>query len=234
MLLSNSSENNGIVTAVFDGDTIRVKFKNGVQKKVRLIGIDAPELNDSKNQVAFLAYMAKRFTFYHLYKEEVILTYDWQIEDKYGRLLAYVLKGKTLFNEFILREGFASVFLYFPFKKEYQKKFKVAEELARKEGKGFWRMGDFERIKAVDAKHHLGKLVAVEYKCNSIETKRGFVFLNSWRKKFAGLIPQDYMGSFPLYKSLLKRIVLVTGFLEDFRGQPQILIYFPHQVKVIK
>jgi len=210
-----------------------VKFKNGIQKKVRLIGIDSPELSASKEEVAFMAYMAKRFAFHHLYKKGVNLMYDQQLEDKYGRLLAYVWTENGFFNEFILQEGYAFVFLHFPFREDYKKKFKIAEETARKEGKGLWRKEEFERITVRDAKQHIGNLVSVVFTCKSTETKRSFIFLNSRRKRFAALIPEDFLPSFPQAKSFLNRDLLVTGFLEIYRDQPQILVYFPHQLKEI-
>ena len=55
----------GTVTAVYDGDTIRVKLDNGDSEIVRLIGVDAPELGDERDEVRFLAFMSKRFAFYH-------------------------------------------------------------------------------------------------------------------------------------------------------------------------
>lgn len=230
---SSSTHKDGVVTAVFDGDTIRVKFNNGVEKKVRLIGVDAPEMDDSREEVAFRAHMAKRFTFYYLYKKAVKLTYDWQLKDTYGRLLAYVWIDKRLFNDFIIREGFAFVFFNFPFREDFQKEFKESEEIARKEERGLWNEGDFLRIRAFNAKRHLGKLISVEYRCASLETKRKFVFIHSSRGEFAALIPQDSLSLFPPYRSFLNRNVLVTGFLEEFKGQPQIVLYFPRQIKII-
>ena len=133
---SDYSREVGVVTAVYDGDTIKVRFKKGLEKKVRLIGINAPEIDDEREEVLFLAYMAKRFAFFHLYKKEVKLSYDWQLEDVYGRLLAYIWTDKELFNDFIIREGFASAFLKFPFRKDYQERFKESEKFARENEKG--------------------------------------------------------------------------------------------------
>jgi len=113
----SSFPESGLVTAVYDGDTIKVRFKNEKERKVRLIGIDAPEIGDSKEEAKFRAQMARRFAFFYLYRKTVKLSYDWEIEDKYDRLLAYVWTEKQgLFNKFILSEGFAAVFLKFPFK----------------------------------------------------------------------------------------------------------------------
>jgi micrococcal nuclease len=223
----------GVVWAVYDGDTIKVRFKSGLQKKVRLIGIDAPEIDDEREEVQFRGYMAKRFVFFHLYREEVKLSYDWQLEDEYGRLLAYVWTKEGLFNDFILREGFASAFLKFPFKKDYQKRFQESEELAREKRRGFWRTGNFPQLHPQEARDYLGQLISVRFQCTSLETKRQFLFLNSSQKMFSALIPEKSLSLFPDWKNFLHRNLIVTGFLEEYRSQPQIMVFLPSQVKII-
>ena len=83
--------------------------------------MDSPEIDDTREKVQFFAFMAKRFSFFHLYKKEVKLSYDWELEDKYGRLLAYVSTEKIgLFNDYLIREGYAFVFLKYPYRKDYE------------------------------------------------------------------------------------------------------------------
>jgi len=223
----------GVVTAVYDGDTIKVKFKHSLEKRVRLIGIDAPELDDERERVQFLAYLAKRFSFFHLYKKEVSLSYDWQLEDEYGRLLAYIWVDNRLFNDFILREGFASAFLKFPFRKDYQKRFKDSEKFARKNGKGFWSQENFPRIRPLEARDYLGKLVSVVFKCTGLEKKRQFLFLNSSWKGFSALIPQERLSLFSGWENYSNRNLEATGFLEEYKGQLQILIGVPCQLEIL-
>lgn len=223
----------GVVLAVYDGDTIKVRFKSGLQKKVRLIGIDAPEIDDEREEIRFRAYMAKRFVFFHLYQEEVKLSYDWQLEDEYARLLAYVWTKEGLFNDFILREGFASAFLKFPFRKDYQKRFQESEELARENKRGFWRTGNFPQLHPQEARDYLGQLISVRFRCTSLETKRRFLFLNSSQKTFSALIPEKSLSLFPDWKNYLHRNLIATGFLEGYRSQLQIMVFLPSQVKII-
>jgi len=231
--LSEYQPDAGVVSAVYDGDTIKVRFRSGLQRTVRLIGIDAPEIDDEREEVQFRGYMAKRFVFFHLYREEVKLTYDWQLEDEYGRLLAYVWTKEGLFNDFILREGFASAFLKFPFKKDYQNRFQESEELARENRRGFWRTGNFPQLNPQEARDYLGQLISVRFQCPSLETKRQFSFLNASQKTFSALIPEKSLVFFPDWKNFLHRNLIVTGFLEEYRSQPQIMVFLPSQVKII-
>ena len=57
--------------------------------------------------------------------------------DRYGRLLRYVWVGPVLFNEVLVRQGYANVSTYPP-DVQYQWRFVEAERAAREEGAGLW------------------------------------------------------------------------------------------------
>jgi len=229
----SSFPESGLVTAVYDGDTIKVRFKNEQERKVRLIGIDTPEMDDSREEAKFRAQMAKRFAFFYLYQKTVKLSSDWEIEDKYDRLLAYVWTEKQgLFNKFILSEGFAAVFLKFPFK--YREEFIEAEREARELEKGFWKKGPYPSISVQDTRAYLGKLLSVKYTCSRVQTKGKFVFLYSSGKEFSTLVPRENISFFPELKSFKGKALTVTGFLEEYKEKPQIVAFFPRQIKIEK
>lgn len=220
------------VTAVYDGDTIKVRFENGTSQRIRLIGIDAPEVESEGEKAQFGALMAKRFTFFYLYNKDIRLTYDWEIEDKHGRLLAYVwTENEGLFNKFILKEGFASAFLRFPFREDYRAEFVEAEKEARELGKGIWREGSYPSIALSGWKSWVGKIVAVRFTCAELESREKFLFLHDSRGEFSGLIPKENLLLFPEIKNFKDKTLSITGFLEDFRGKPQIIIFLPLQVQ---
>lgn len=88
-----------IIIKVFDGDTVQIAGG----EKVRLIGIDSPELHESEKlyadarrtgrDVAAIKAMGQRsqaFTQSWALGQKVRLEFDRQKKDKYGRLLAYV------------------------------------------------------------------------------------------------------------------------------------------------
>lgn len=231
--VSNFPEN-GLVTAVYDGDTIKVRFKNGQNKRIRLIGIDSPEIEDSRERVKFLAYMAKRFTFFHLYRQQIRLSYDWQLEDKYGRLLAYIWTDKEgLFNKFTLKEGFAFAFLSFPFREDYRKEFKEAESEARRFGRGIWQKGPYPSIPATEAESRIGRIVSVVFTCQDLESQKNFLFLRSSGAEFSALIPRENSSLFPGVESFKGKKLSVTGFLEEYQGQPQIFVFLASQIQIV-
>ena len=231
-LAAPADQDSGEGVTVYDGDPVRVRFADGSLRKVRLIGIDSPELSDARETVRFMALMAKRFAFRELFRKRVRLAYDWQLEDKYGRLLAYLyLDDGSLFNERILREGFASVFRAFPYDDALRKRFESAEREARKEERGLWRRGRPTEIVPGEAKDHIGRLVSVRMTCTRIEVRGSFTVLHGPDDGFEILVPKADRASFPGLDALEGKPVLIQGLVEEYRGGLQIMLYLPMQLE---
>jgi micrococcal nuclease len=95
---------------VIDGDTFDCIFSNGKKETIRLIGIDAPELdsNDGEEAKRYLESVLNNSGY-------VEIELDVQERDKYGRLLAYVyLYGGTMLNKLLLEDGHATPMSYPP------------------------------------------------------------------------------------------------------------------------
>ena len=126
------------VVAVHDGDTITVKF-DGRTEKVRLVGIDSPELDDERQPYRDAAYAARNCARSRLGGETVTLEREARQgdRDKYGRLLRYVILGDgTNVNEELVRKGYARVFDKFNF--TLKPRFKELEAEAKGEKLGVW------------------------------------------------------------------------------------------------
>ena len=71
--------------------------------------------------------------------DRISLAYDQQRRDKYGRLLAFVrLADGRMLNEVIICEGYSPAYTRFPFRREYQERFRTCAQQARAAGKGLW------------------------------------------------------------------------------------------------
>ena len=221
----------GTVVVVYDGDTVKVRFDKGQERKVRLIGIDCPEIEEPQEGKLLQAQLAKRFAFHHLFRKTVELTYESECEDKYGRLLAYIWIEGRLFNEFILSEGFARVFLAFPFK--MKERFVQAQKAAQEQGRGLWRETPYPLLEAQDVKRNIGKLVRVRFDCVRIRRLGRYHFLYAGKKDIAVLIPEENRADFSDVKTYKGRKIEAFGFLEEYEGQPQIMVFIPSQLKLI-
>jgi len=228
---ADSQRDEAEVIAVYDGDTLNVRFTNGRTKRVRFIGVDAPETDHPQVKVQLWAQLSKRFAFCHLYKKRVYLTFDWQREDKYDRLLAYVWTDEDeLFNEFIIASGYASAYLKFPFDETLRKRLTEAERKARAEKKGLWKPEPYQAIPAGRAGLFINQTAAVEFVCRSVRSRGNFVYLDSGDLTFAALIPKERLSLFPNPEGLQGRPLTVIGYVEEYKGQPQILLFFPIQI----
>ncbi|MFN2132164.1 MAG: thermonuclease family protein, partial [Anaerolineae bacterium] len=103
-----------LVLRVIDGDTIVVEM-DGVQYRVRYIGIDTPETHhptDGADNYGFEATEANRS--FVPEGSEVVLQRDISETDMYGRLLRYVFVDNVLVNAELVRMGLARVLFYEP------------------------------------------------------------------------------------------------------------------------
>ncbi len=127
------------VTKVSDGDTLHVNI-DGVDERVRLIGINTPETVDPRTEVQCFGKEATERMKELAEGELVTLEYDdtQSMRDTYGRLLAYVyLEDGQMLNRKMVAEGYAYEYTYLtPY--AYQSEFRELQNLARTSGRGLW------------------------------------------------------------------------------------------------
>ena len=124
------------VIRVVDGDTAEIQLE-GRTLDVRFIGIDAPESVHPTEPVECFGLEASVFTERRLQGARVGLEFDVERIDPFGRTLAYVWIGSRLFNEDIVRQGYATV-TTFPPNVAHLERFVEAERKARRDGLGLW------------------------------------------------------------------------------------------------
>ncbi|NLZ06642.1 MAG: thermonuclease family protein [Phycisphaerae bacterium] len=129
------------VVSVLDGDTVDVDAPDGqhATTRVRLLGIDAPEMNYKDRRPARFAEEATAFTRTRISGRQVTVHLDEgdRTRCNYGRLLAYLeLDDGTVLNEAMLTEGYAYADLRF--KHSYFHKYGELEASARALRKGLW------------------------------------------------------------------------------------------------
>ena len=126
------------VIKVVDGDTIWVD--NGGRMKIRMIGLDTPEMVDPRKPVQCFGREASAQAKTILGGQSVYLENDPSQDtiDKYGRTLAYVWTASgRMFNLDMIADGYAFEYTYdLPYR--YQADFKTAEGDARTQSRGLW------------------------------------------------------------------------------------------------
>ena len=124
----------GRVVHVVDGDTVDVALKNASRVRVRVIGIDTPEVG-----TCYAAAATRRMIQLTSSKNVVLRGDSTQAtHDRYSRLLAYVDIAAKDAGATLVREGYAHVYIYGgrPFLRAaaYQR----AELSARDARRGLW------------------------------------------------------------------------------------------------
>jgi len=125
-----------------DGDTVRVSISNppkdlSAVETIRFLGVDTPETVHPNQAVQQFGKEASDYTRNKLLNRDVYLAFDWDLRDRYNRLLAYIYtdSGKC-FNAVLIQEGFGHAYLQYPF--QFMEEFKTLEGEARQQGRGLW------------------------------------------------------------------------------------------------
>ncbi len=140
-LISNSlAEEIYGIPKIIDGDTVHIS-----KYKIRLEGIDAPEMKQQCKKVFFKISSIIGFTFYKDYycgvasKKKLVEKIDrskikciYSSKDKYKRFLATCFKDQINLNKWMVRNGHAIAY------KRYSKRYLKDEDFARKNKLGLW------------------------------------------------------------------------------------------------
>jgi micrococcal nuclease len=234
------------VVEVIDGDT----FKTADGEAVRLLGINAPELDDPGDDIAkdVLALM--------IYNRQVKLEKDITDRDDYDRLLRYVYVDGICVNAEMVRLGYAEARFYPP-DTLHRSIFVNNEKTAVRNRRGLWSFAVFQvpdttlsalqpvvrketgAISWRDADQYYGKTQTVEGKIVVTNNTGKVCFLNfdrNWRKYFTAVIfASDFEKSPPHPEDhYLNRTVRVTGLIKEYQGKPEIILKSPSQIEIIQ
>lgn len=138
-----------VVMHVSDGDTLVVRGERRKPVTVRLIGVDAPEVDGPYRKAEPGGVEARSFAGALLSGQPVYLESDPEqgARDKHGRVLAYVYRAGdcVLINGEIIRQGYGESYRRFRFRK--REEFARYEQEARKNRRGLW-AGTRQRLKS--------------------------------------------------------------------------------------
>lgn len=126
-----------VVTRISDGDSLEC----GSAGRIRLIGVDAPELSQNPHGTAAKAALARLIP----PGTTVTLEPDSTLRDRYGRQLAYLWIEGQLVNWRLVREGWALAYRYEP-DVRWAGPLELAEGRAREERRGLWATDGFSCV----------------------------------------------------------------------------------------
>jgi len=126
----------GRVQEITDGDTFKIETGRGVER-VRMIGIDTPEVDHSGPDDECFAEEASLFLEEKIDGKLVWLTFDTECDDRYDRTLAYVHTMSDFVQRSVLQAGMGSEYRVSP-NTSFASMFESDENSARAAGVGMW------------------------------------------------------------------------------------------------
>lgn len=141
----------GVVLQVSDGDTITVETRDRTKLKIRLYGIDAPEIDQVKRKPLRIiksgqpfGIEAKAYLSSMIFGQTVRL--DIMNVSRYRRLVSIVWMGEKNVNLEMIKAGMAETYIEYLKDQSYRDQFLRAEMEAQLNNLGIWSQGSmYER-----------------------------------------------------------------------------------------
>lgn len=215
---------------VVDGDTLQLA--DG--RKIRLIGINAPELGRDGRPDQPLAQAAKKALQTFLGNGSARLRFGSDRHDHYGRTLAYVdnAAGASA-GEYLLRQGLA-VLIAIPPNLSHVSDYRHAEAEARNANRGIWAERYYQPVPAQLLADGDTGFRFVTGTINRVGQSRKYVYLDL-SENFAIAIDRDNWHHFGGDPNKWKgKRVQVRGWISLWRDKLRVRIGHPAMVEILK
>lgn len=227
-----------VVAAVIDGDSLTLS--DG--RTVRLVGLQAPKLPKGRRDFSEwpLAREARSALERLLEGQTVMLYYGGAHADRYGRVLAHLVRADGLWIEGeMLREGMARVYT-FPDNRAVAQPMLALEQEARAARRGVWADPFYAVRTPEEAVRYEGRYEIVEGRIVDAARTQSGVFLNfgaDWHTAFTLRLRPDALKLFraagrdPL--ALNGKTVRVRGWIRRDRFRAVIDVTHPEEVEIL-
>ena len=217
------------VSKIYDGDT----FKTASGEKIRLLGINTPEVARDDKPGEPLAEQATLQLKRLIQGKTVRLEFDSERKDRYGRVLAHVyLRDGRWINSKMIELGFAHSYTFAPNFKHSPALLK-RERAAREKKQGIWGTSRFKLLRSSDVdEKYIGQFRVVSGSPSSIQKK-------GWGFKLNHLsisIPKAHRKWFKDAPSLKQKgHVVVRGKIRiSSRGKLYLALHSPFDLEIIE
>ena len=217
------------VAKVYDGDTIILE--NG--ERVRLLGINTPEIESHHRQGEKGGQAAKRWLQDKLQHGQVYLEYDQQKRDKYKRLLAHCfLPNDEHLNKMIIEAGLASLSILPP-NIRYSATLISAQQQAERAKRGIWSQSDYKpRFTSSLSKENSKGWQRFLATATAIKQGRKYVRL-TLSNNVDIRIPIANLDLFPDLENYLNKALEIRGWASRSKQHFSILIRHPSAIIVL-
>lgn len=221
-----------LVKSVHDGDTITLI--DG--RKVRLIGINAPEVARKNDPAQQGGDAAAKWLQHRLRGKKVVLVHDAEQQDRYKRQLAYVeLEDGTDINRELLANGLAHVVVKPPNIGRLQL-YLQTEAKARQQQLGIWQNSQYQLTNADVALRYRNTFRRLQGVVTRVEPKKT-AWILSLGNNTKIIIANDYVDSFTAEgkhpRKLLQQQLIVRGWVHQSQGEPVVRLVHPAEIESV-
>lgn len=211
------------VKKVYDGDT--VLLANG--QKVRLLGINTPEVEGRNKTAQAGGEEAKRWLTAQLKNQKVRLETGLEKKDKYGRLLAHLFtEDKQHINFELVKNGLATVNMHPPNLK-YSDALLKAQRKAEKSVIGIWKNEHYQPKQVINInRSSLKGWQRVIGQIQSVHHSRKYSYLN-FSDTFGLKIDHKSMTLFPDLESYIGKNIEARGWINKTKKRYSMLVRHP-------
>jgi endonuclease YncB( thermonuclease family) len=216
------------VKTVYDGDT--VMLEDG--RKIRLLGINTPEIQHRDKQADAGGDEAKRWLIDKLKNAKIRLEVGVEKTDKYGRTLAHLFtEKKEHINLQLVEAGLAAVSIYPP-DLLYVNELIKAQNQAELAKLSIWGRPEYAPmpVGSLTETGHPGWTRLVGKVVNIRKTRKS-VYLE-FSDTFEARIESQWLDLFPDVNGYLGKTIEVRGWLNKNKGHLSMLIRHPSAIKV--
>lgn len=224
------------IAYVHDGDTIHLDDK----RKVRLIGIDTPELahRRKKHNYPVQAYALEARDFarqlIQQYGNKVGLMLGIEPADHYGRQLFHIqLSDGSLLQTRLLQAGLAIAYTTPP-NQQLSLCYQAAESIAQEKSLNIWTNKKYHRLDAnkLSSKHQGFHIIGGKVR-HIGESKKAF-WINFYGN-FSARINKRDLKYFPFaLRTLLEKEITVRGWIRHYKNKPQMSLRHASAIQIIE
>jgi len=216
------------VRHIYDGDTLRLS--DG--QKVRLIGINTPELARKQKSAEPFADEAKQTLIAMVKKGQTIqLIYGNDRKDHYGRTLAhtFLTSGQNI-QEALISQGLASV-ITIPPNTKFAACYLAVENIARCNRLGLWKNKSVVKAKQLTGKH-LG-FQLIQGTVRNINTNTKGIWLNIDDTLTVGIRPDNrHLFDKKILNSYLNQSITIRGWLNKSKKATPFYLRVKHPLSL--
>lgn len=178
------------VTGIHDGDTLTAAGLTGnIKYKIRLMGVDTPEVDYFKNSQGDVAILAREYLkLLAPIGSEIIIVDGSNSVDKHGRVLGRLKRNGIEINQEMLRQGWGLLYFIYPFDKRVVSDYIKSAKEAFENRRGLF-SAEHEKTEApylfrMSSRNQVGINPVGDFELKKIVTPEYIELIPVWRRVF--------------------------------------------------